>query len=59
MALGGLHHLGQAHVHRAVELVDPVEALLGEVERHVHLVEHALEPGVAVAGLTGDDRHGQ
>ena len=57
--LGRLDHLRQPDVDRPGEPVDPVQALLGEVERDVHLVEQHLEAGVAVAGGPGDHRHVQ
>ena len=50
---GALTTLGSRTLTGPVDLVDPVQALLGEVERHVHLVEQHLEARVAVPGGRG------
>ena len=46
VALRRLDHLRQPYVDRPAQLVDPVQALLGQVERDVDLVQQHLEPGV-------------
>ncbi len=56
---GALTTFGSRTLTGPADLVDAVQALLGQVERHLHLVQQHLEPGVAVAGGPGDHRNCQ